>query len=155
MNALLAVDGSNSAKQALQWLQAFEWARTWELHVVSVVAPWTPTWPPTSNGWLPPSCAEQLLEEGRQSGQAALREATHTLRKRGFNVKGHLRQGEPATAILNLARDLDVELIIAGRSPTAPWLRWLTGSVSRELLAHWGGSLVVVPAGALAASSCS
>jgi nucleotide-binding universal stress UspA family protein len=146
MNVLLAVDGSRSARHALRWIQSQPVRTSWKLHVVTVVAPWSTGFPPPEKPWLPLSSAEHLLEECRLTRQSALQEAVQTLRGHGFAVTAHLRQGEPATAIRNLARDIAAELIITGRSAHPRWLRWVTGSVSSELLDHWPGPVILVPA---------
>lgn len=146
MNVLLAIDGSDAAWDAIQWLESWPSLRGPTLHVIAVIPPWMPSLAPHANGWVPPSTAEQWLEESRQATQSTLRTAVTHLRGVGFDVVSHLRQGEPLTAITNFARDLPADLLITGRSHTSRWQRWITGSVSLGLLSDWPGPLILVPA---------
>ena len=62
----------------------------------------------------------------------------------GLNVTSHLEVGEPVSVIEELARELQVELVIVGHSRQKPLaLRWWRGSTDTLLVEKLRCSLLV------------
>jgi nucleotide-binding universal stress UspA family protein len=47
---------------------------------------------------------------------------------------GHVRFGEPVVEILDLARDIEVDVIALSPARRRPWSRWLRGDVTDRVL---------------------
>lgn len=67
------------------------------------------------------------------------------LRDAGVPYRTMLVEGDPVHALLDTARDLDVELIVVGHQGGTAFLHRLFRHVSEELLDHASRPVVVVP----------
>ncbi|MEW6475501.1 MAG: universal stress protein [Actinomycetota bacterium] len=67
------------------------------------------------------------------------------LRDAGVPYRTLLVEGDPVHALLDTARDLDVDLIVVGHQGGTTFLHRLFGHVSDELLDHASRPVVVVP----------
>jgi nucleotide-binding universal stress UspA family protein len=86
---------------------------------------------------------EAMYEAERERVQAVLDEGVHLLDERGIGAQGHLRAGQPAQQISDLAKELGVELVVVGHHRRGPLQRWWQGSVGASLLDRLGCSLLV------------
>ncbi|HLG09140.1 MAG TPA: universal stress protein [Gaiellaceae bacterium] len=132
-NVLLAYDGSEGAKRALEAVA--------ELHheggTVTVVssAEGLPLF--GYAGTLP--SPEQEEERHHQ-----LVEAETALAEHGIATTLVERRGDPATAILDEAEKAHADLIVMGTRGLSTGERWLLGSVSTKVLHHAHCSVLVV-----------
>jgi nucleotide-binding universal stress UspA family protein len=62
----------------------------------------------------------------------------------GFAVEKHVREGDPAHMILDVAAEQDADLIVVGARGTAGHRRFLLGSVAGKLAHHAQTSLLIV-----------
>jgi nucleotide-binding universal stress UspA family protein len=75
--------------------------------------------------------ADAAEEELRRDGESALRHAVARARKAGIEARSHLlEKGAPADAVLKLALELDVSLIVVGVRGKSPDQIRSLGSVS-------------------------
>jgi nucleotide-binding universal stress UspA family protein len=132
MKILVAYDGSDGAKRALERAAAL--ARHDDVVSVVSVAEGVPLF--GYAGALP--SPEQ--EEERQS---QLVDAARLLSEHGIASSLVKRTGDPATAILELAHEEDVDLIVMGTRGMSTVERWLIGSVSSRVLHHADCSVLV------------
>lgn len=132
MKILLAYDGSDGAKRALDVLLAF--ARPAD-HVTAVgVAEGIPLF--GYAGTLP--SPEQEHERDR-----LLAEAESALTANNITVSLVPRAGDPASAILDMAEKDGADLIVLGTRGLGTAERWLIGSVSDKVLHHAHCSVLV------------
>ena len=68
-----------------------------------------------------------------------------TVKDDGLDVRCHALNGEPAEAIMSLAREIDAPLIICGTTGKGAVARTLLGSVSHELVHKSGAIVMSVP----------
>jgi nucleotide-binding universal stress UspA family protein len=132
MKMLVAYDGSDGAKRALDLTASL--ARHDDVVSVVSVAEGVPLF--GYAGALP--SPEQ--EEERQS---QLVDAARLLSEHHIASSLVRRTGDPATAILELARDENVDLIVMGTRGVSAVERWLIGSVSSKVLHHAHCSVLV------------
>jgi nucleotide-binding universal stress UspA family protein len=132
MKILVAYDGSEGAKRALGKAAAL--ARHEDQVSIISVAEGVPLFGYASS--LP--SPEQ--EEERQS---QLVEAATVLSEHHIGSSLVKRTGDPATAILDVAREEGVDLVIMGTRGVSAVERWLIGSVSSKVLHHAPCSVLV------------
>ena len=132
MKMLIAYDGSDGAKRAL------DLAASLAKHddVVSVVS--------VAEGIPLFGYASALPSpEQEEDRQGQLVEAARVLTAHGIASSLVRRSGDPATAILELAAELDVDLVVLGTRGRSSVERWLIGSVSSKVLHHAHCSVLV------------
>ena len=132
MRILVAYDGSDGAKRALEHAAAF--ARPDDVVSVISVAEGVPLF--GHAGALP--SPEQVEECERQ-----LAEAGRVLSEHGVAPSLVTRSGDPATAILDVAHEQGVDLVVLGTRGMSTVERWLVGSVSSKVLHHAHCSVLV------------
>ncbi len=153
---LIAIDGSESSRWALRHLQACPIPGEAQIVVVHVLPPEiTPealihswpygmeTMPPLPTPDIEESLAKRAQEE-EQQGQALLEETLAELSKMGIVAEGMLKRGDAATEIIQVAKEKESDLIVAGSRGLNPIRSWLLGSVSRKLLHYAPCSVLVV-----------
>ena len=133
MKFLVAYDGSDGARRALEL--AARLARLEDSVSVVSVAEGIPLFGHASS--LP-------SPEQEESRQAQLLEAERMLTALGIGTSLVRRSGDPATAILELADELDVDVLVLGTRGMSVVERWLIGSVSSKVLQHARCSVLVV-----------
>lgn len=133
MKVLIACDGSDSAKRALEI--AVELApKEAAISVVSVVE------------GLPQvgRAAAMILPEDEEESRRRLAEAGKALAEHGVVAELVERRGDAATAILDEAEKEGTDLIVMGTRGRSTIERWFLGSVSSKVLQHARCSVLVV-----------
>jgi nucleotide-binding universal stress UspA family protein len=81
--------------------------------------------------------------------EGVLARGARRLEETGLEVETHTRQGDPARALIEIADELDADLIVVGARGRTSLERFLLGSVSNKLSHYAGRSVMVVrPPGA-------
>ena len=62
----------------------------------------------------------------------------------GYTVEKHVREGDPATVIIDVAAEQDVDMIVVGARGHTGLRRFMLGSVSGKLAHHAPKSLLIV-----------
>lgn len=122
---LFPTDGSDGADAALT--HAMELAETYgaTLHVLYVV----------DTTYLGSSAAEATtFETLQQVGEEAVSETVEAISERGIEVTGERREGEPYTAILGYAEEIDADVIVMGTHGRSGIDRFLLGSVTEKVV---------------------
>jgi nucleotide-binding universal stress UspA family protein len=132
MNVLVAYDGSDGAKRALELAGGL--ARPEDHVSVIGVAEGIPLFGHASG--LP-------SPEQEEERQAQLLDAASRLSASGVAASLVRRSGDAATAILEVANEEGVELIVMGTRGVSTVERWLVGSVSTKVLHHAHCSVLV------------
>ncbi|MEX0785021.1 MAG: universal stress protein [Dehalococcoidia bacterium] len=125
-NILIAVDGSSFSEQAVQYVVEHFGASLGEASVVGVLPVESAQGATMEEG----SPRKDLLEE---EIQRHLGTASSTLQKAGIACRSLVRFGDPANEILQLAREMEYDLIVVGRRGRGRAAKLLLGSVSEKL----------------------
>jgi len=133
MKVLLAYDGSDGAKRALEVVIALSQERD----VVTVVS--------SAEGLPLVGYAGALLPTPEQEAERhrQVEVARATLAEHGIEATVVERHGDAATAILDEAETAGAELIVLGTRGLSTVERWLLGSVSSRVLHHARCSVLV------------
>ncbi len=141
MKIVVGVDRNGYYGSALSWLQALRF-REPEVWLCSVVEPVRPP----LVGVMAPFPEEVLTEAAQaqeQSAQERLESARQQLESVGISAHTILRQGHAGTQLLQLAEELNADLIALGGSHKTAIQAFFVGSVLRTLLSHAPQSLLV------------
>ena len=144
---LVATDGSASADRALDIAADLANAADGDLFVINVNNQ------PTSPAELHPELRELMMTEHISMPELydsisseIIEKAVHRAEARhAIRIHKLLRAGEPADAILDIARDHDINCIVVGKRGLGLWSGLLHGSVSQKLVATSPCPVVVVP----------
>ncbi len=138
---LLATYGSKGTEFAVHTAIRLADSADCELHLVYVERlPGYPTYAPISVRHL--EC--ELHEDAERAGLERLWELDRNVRIAGGTVAGaHLRIGEVAREVVDLAEELEVDMIVVGTRGRSVIGRALTGSVSDSLIHHASCPVVV------------
>lgn len=79
-----------------------------------------------------------------EADRVQLADAERLLQSRGIDHKGHFVEDHPAAAIIDVADDLDADLIVVGSRGLGRATRFLRGSVSSRVASHAKTSFMVV-----------
>lgn len=146
---LIAIDGSESAREALEFgleLAVEQGATPFLVHV----APAVEVLPFTSFGVAAPTVPHELDEQDR----APLKEAAETAARKGIDAKTVLLLGNPADEIVAYGDTIDADLIVVGTRGHRALASALLGSVSRGVL-HESRRPVLVVRGAQVAAEAA
>jgi nucleotide-binding universal stress UspA family protein len=145
MKILLATDGSESARAAVDYLLRFPFPRNSEVTLLTVIDRNV-----FKNEEVSSINEEQRdeLEETEKIVQVAaqelLAEEATRLKGAGWSESRELRIGHPAEEIVGLAEQLDSDCIIVGSHGTSGIRRFLLGSVSDYVLQYAPCSVLIV-----------
>ncbi|MDX2029034.1 MAG: universal stress protein [Blastocatellia bacterium] len=145
MKILLAVDGSEYGKFAVESVAARPWPAGTVIKVLSAIEP--PYLPATETWVLPETYYSQLETAGREQAQTAAREAVEMLQaKHGAQIEliTEIKDGNPKDVILDEARHWGADLIVLGSHGYRGLQRFLLGSVSHTVATHAPCSVEIV-----------
>ncbi len=136
---LLAYDGSDNAKRALERAIALATGVGAALRIVVAVNTILPVYGTTAP-YYPPDYAEQVTKEGEKSLEEAISRAKEAAPK----VSGSVMDGHPAEMILGQADREGSDLIVLGRRGISGVERFLMGSVSSSVVNHSKCDVLIV-----------
>lgn len=131
---VVGFDGSHAAESALGWADFL--AGAVDAEIVVVVAFEAPL---TKRG-RGAAYVDTLRRELRAEATELAEEATTLLLQRGRDARAVVIQGDPAAAIIDVAEEENVDLVVLGRRGLSSELSGLSGAVER-LRGHIGGSV--------------
>ena len=134
---VVGVDGSEHARDAATWaadLAAATGADVVVVHALGLLHR-------TTSGETVPSDThrEEIRGELEQSWCAPLRDA-------GVRYRAELLEGNPVSAILGAAEDVEADVIVVGSRGVGGFPELLLGSTSTQLAQHSRCPVVIVPA---------
>jgi nucleotide-binding universal stress UspA family protein len=136
MKILLATDGSECSKAAVNSVAERPWPEGSELKVVSVIEiPYAPT----TEAWaLPDGYYRELERVAKEQAEAAVNSAVERLRSGnvGLEISTKIITGSARMAILDEAESWNADLIVLGSHGYSGWQRFLLGSVSHAVATH-------------------
>jgi nucleotide-binding universal stress UspA family protein len=125
---LVPLDGSQLAEQVLPQLQRLAAPAATTLVLINVVD--LVRYAITTAHHAPPEFFTQL----RTNAETYLTEQRQQLQALGFQVKGHVVEGDPTTAILQVAATEEVDLIAMTTHGRSGFVRWALGSVAERVV---------------------
>lgn len=154
---VVAVDGSTNSQQALQYCTQFPHQPDIKLHLLYVVPP-MPEYHIGSFSHallsgsealhpMPVELVEEVenwQEKAEMTGKNILADGQDFLSKSNIPVTSKLLRGDAATEILNYAKEIEADLIVAGSRGLSPVKGWLLGSVSHKLVHYAPCSVLIV-----------
>jgi nucleotide-binding universal stress UspA family protein len=135
---VVGVDGSAQADVALEW--ALREAARRDTTLVAVYS-WVQSWDDGTRG-LHPDGAEEVFSAKQTYVQSLLDAAVQRSRDAGHvvgdpdRVTARQVHGWPKEVLLELGKELDVEMVVVGRSGLGRFGRFLLGSVSSSVVQH-------------------
>lgn len=140
-NIVVGYDGSRDARWALE--EAAEHVGDGGVvHVVTVHHPRSDEHHPVDARDLPEEFRYAIDPEEISRGH--LRDAEQLLEERGIAHVGHLPWGHPAAEILDVADEVDADLIVLGSRGLGAVERFLRGSVSTRVANHARTSTLII-----------
>jgi nucleotide-binding universal stress UspA family protein len=82
----------------------------------------------------------------REVADAVLKRAAHDALAKGVEVETHVREGDPAEVLIDVANEQNADLIVVGSRGLAGIKRFLLGSVSNKVSHHVSCSVMIVRA---------
>jgi nucleotide-binding universal stress UspA family protein len=82
----------------------------------------------------------------REVADAVLKRAAHDALAKGVEVETHVREGDPAEVLIDVANEQNADLIVVGSRGLAGIKRFLLGSVSNKVSHHASCSVMIVRA---------
>jgi nucleotide-binding universal stress UspA family protein len=141
MKILLAVDGSEHARAAVDEVARRPWPVQSIIRIISVIHPYTP---------LPPEfvVAGEALDRMRQRLKAGAEDATsraaEVLKQSRLASEVVIREGDPRSVIVDEAETWGADLIVLGAHGHTGFTRWLLGSVAGAIVGHAPCSVEIV-----------
>ncbi|SRR5713226_7655481 len=133
---LLAYDGSDGARLALEKAAEIAQVGRAELHLLAVGR--IPEYAETV------SEVEEAREQAKGFYSKTMEDAADYLKQRGLSAKVHIDFGKPADVILRIAEDLGVDLVVLGTKPHSAMRRRFLGATVDKVIDHAHCSVLVV-----------
>ncbi|MTD44721.1 universal stress protein [Conexibacter sp. W3-3-2] len=140
---VVGTDGSDTAKKAVARAVALAAELKATLEIVSAYEPVSEQRLREEKQQVPGDL--QWMVTPREDVDATLDAAADEARAAGVpEVRVHARQGDPADAILDVAEELDSDLIVVGNKGMTGAKRFLLGSVPNKVSHHAPCSVLIV-----------
>jgi nucleotide-binding universal stress UspA family protein len=145
MKILLATDGSDYSKAAVNSVAERPWPQGSEVKIISAMEiPYAPT---TETWVMPDSYYSELDRVAREQAEAAVKYAVERIesgKASGIEIITKIISGSAREAILDEAEKWDADLIVLGSHGYSGWQRFLLGSVSHAVATHAHCSVEIV-----------
>jgi nucleotide-binding universal stress UspA family protein len=145
MKILLATDGSDYSKAAVNSIAERPWPEGSEVKIVSVMEIlYVPT---TETVVLPDIYYKELERVAKEQAEAAVKYAAEHIRSgkaSGLEIATKITSGSAREVILDEAESWDADLIVLGSHGYGGWRRLLLGSVSHAVAMHAHCSVEIV-----------
>ena len=145
MKILLATDGSDYSKAAVNSVAERPWPEGSEVKIISAMeVPFAPT----TEAWvMPDSYYSELDRVARGQAEAAVKDAVERIesgKASGLEIITKIISGSAREVILDEAQRWDTDLIVLGSHGYSGWQRFLLGSVSHAVATHAHCSVEIV-----------
>lgn len=148
---LIAYDGSECSKEALQGLHGSGLPKNTEAVILTVADTWIPADPPIQpmvQNWLTENIAQseerkrRLLDQAKQTAWSAV----EVLRTRfpSWTLRAEAKADSPAWGIVKYADQWQPDLIVMGSHCRSGLGRFFLGSVSQQVLIHVRSSIRII-----------
>lgn len=141
MTILLAIDGSEPSRDAVDEVAHRPWPSPSTLRILSVIQPYTP---PATEVVLAGATLEEIRQRQATDAERVTREAGGRIATPGLSVETAIREGDPRTVIVDTADEWQADLIVVGSHGWTGLKRLMLGSVAQAVVAHAHCSVEVV-----------
>jgi nucleotide-binding universal stress UspA family protein len=145
MKILIATDGSDYSKAAVNSVAERPWPKGSEVKIISAM---NVPFAPTTEGWvMPDSYYSELDRVARERAEAAVKDAVGRIesgKASGIEIITKIISGSAGEVILDEAERWDADLIVLGSHGYSGWQRFLLGSVSHAVATHAHCSVEIV-----------
>jgi nucleotide-binding universal stress UspA family protein len=145
MKILLATDGSDYSKAAVNSVAERPWPAGSEVKIVSAMEiPYAPT---TETWVLPDSYYKELERVANEQAEAAVKDAVERIKSgkaSELEIITSIKSGSAREVILDEAEKWGADLIVLGSHGYSGWQRFLLGSVSHAVSTHAHCSVEIV-----------
>ena len=145
MKILLATDGSDYSKAAVNSVAERPWPKGSEVKIISAIEiPYAPT---TETWVLPDSYYKELERAAKAQAEGAVKDAIERIeagKASGLEISTEIKSGSARTVILDEAEKWGADLIVLGSHGYSGWQRFLLGSVSHAIATHAHCSVEIV-----------
>jgi nucleotide-binding universal stress UspA family protein len=138
---LVATDGSETAAKAVSEAAELAAGTGARVHVMTAYEPLRAK--VASGRTVSPEIGDWNLAEDSLA-DSILDAALASLRLRGVEAEQHARKGDPADAIIELAEELDIDLVVVGNKGLSGARRFLLGSIPDKVSHHAPCSVLIV-----------
>lgn len=146
MKILVATDGTEHSREALDTVLYFNLSDGDEIKIISVVDMASPPAVDLYGGFLPATSEFETVV--RANFEKIVEEARQHLKDKTLNDKIYISaetlSGSPESRIVETAEEMNADLIIVGSHGYNRWERLLLGSVSDSVVHHAPCSVLVV-----------
>jgi nucleotide-binding universal stress UspA family protein len=142
MKMLIAIDGSDFSKAALEDVISRPWNPGTEIKVLHVVEP-PARFIGREMGTYDPEF-ETIWKAIREQAKDLVEKAAEKLRAAGFHVSTELVEGEPKSLIIDVANEWLADMIVVGSHGWSGLSRFLMGSVSEAVMRHAHCSVEII-----------
>jgi len=135
MKALLAIDGSECARVALDLARAMRWPAGSTIELAIAIEPREAV---MGGAWAPGVAhdVDVQLSDFVSEAETVLGRAADELRETGAQIEVHILRGRAATCIVDLGQEIGAELIVVGSRGHGSIGSMVLGSVSAEVADH-------------------
>ena len=142
MKVLIGVDDSKHAEATLEFVKKMRWPADTSMIVASAVHLPAGAY---SESFAPIAVDMGVwLEELTAWHKEVTVQATRTLTDAGLKAEGRVLQGDPREALIDLARQERVDLIVVGSHGRTGLTKFLMGSVASHVVTHAPCTVTVV-----------
>lgn len=141
MILVIPVDGSNSAKHAIQATMENGLFENSEIHLITV-NPATGDIP--ASPYMALNMMDEIIAVNKKKALDILKEASNLIDPKYKIAAAVLKEGDPAQEIIKYACDLGSDLIVMGNRGLGTFNKVLLGSVSQQVLNHSKCSVLIV-----------
>ncbi|WP_319379471.1 universal stress protein [uncultured Methanocorpusculum sp.] len=127
---LVAIDGSDISKSAFNKAIELVKMSKAELHVIYVIESGIISPGPVDASW------ELIYQRFEKEGRDIMEELVEDASKKGVIVTPHLEAGHAGDTIINMASELECDLIVVGSRGKSKLDRLLIGSVSSHIITY-------------------
>jgi nucleotide-binding universal stress UspA family protein len=129
---LIATDFSSASRKAFTTAVDIAKANRSTLMILHVLAPFAPIVP---EQYVDTRTWDRIDKEARRWGTLQLRRLADRARKAGVRVTGLLVDGDPAQAIVRVARMRRADLLVVGTHGRTGLSKFVTGSIAARIVA--------------------
>ena len=146
MKVLLGFDGSAQADLAVRLVRSIAWPAGSTIRVMSVIQPVLDAAFSMPGMVTTPDALDRLAKGARAEANRSTALVAAELRTDDRTVEERVFEGRPATAIIDMARDFDPDLVVVGSHGRGQIAAAVLGSVSAEVAESVHCSVLVVRA---------
>ena len=143
---LALVDNAPGGRQAIEAACALASAAQAPLHLLAVVPTLqTMNAEMAASGWFMPHTTREILNLTAEEAHRHLQEWVRTCTQRGVAAEGRVERGDPAPVIVDVARQMGVDLVVLPVRGIAGLRAFWADSVARKVAGHYPGALLLIP----------